>query len=200
MWRILGISSSVVKLQKIVGNMQWFKAQTHVENENSSVPLISWSPPVEGSLKCNVDAGFNTRRGTTNRGWCFRDHLGSFLCGGTAWDFGSFSIMEAEALAIKEAILSAIDLHMENLVFESDSQRTIQAILSDRHGVSDFSLIVSSIRNLLFYFPNFEVKFVKHQANSVTHSLAKAADSWTRRSWFNVLPPCIATLLINDMS
>ncbi|XP_058745894.1 uncharacterized protein LOC131618744 [Vicia villosa] len=151
-------------------------------------------------MKCNVDAGFNTSRGTTNRGWCIRNHFGNFVCGGAAWDFGSFPIIEAEALAIKEAILSVIDLHMEKVTFESDSQSTIQDIHSGISGLSEFSFIISSIRSLLLNFPNFEVKFVKRQANSVAHSLAKAADSWTRRSWFNVIPPCIATLLFNDMS
>ncbi|XP_058742172.1 uncharacterized protein LOC131614627 [Vicia villosa] len=155
---------------------------------------------MEGSLKCNVDAGFNTRRGTTNRGWCFRNYMRDFIYGGAAWDIGSYHILEAEALALKEVILSAIDLHLVNVIFECDSQVTTQAIRSDFNGFSEFSSIISAIRSLLFYFPNFEVKFVKRQANSVAHALAKAADSWTKRSFFNMSPPCIEHLLANDMS
>lgn len=96
---------------------------------------------------------------------------------GAAWDFGYFPIIKAEALAIKEAILSAIDLHMENVIFESDFQRTTQTIHSNCPGLSAFSFIISSIPNLLHNFSNFEVKLVKRQANSVAYSLAKAANS-----------------------
>ncbi|KAK2429281.1 ankyrin repeat-containing protein [Trifolium repens] len=37
------------------------------------------------------------------------------------------------------------------------------------------SLLISSIKNLLFLNSNFEVKFVKRQANSVAHMLARVA-------------------------
>ncbi|XP_058775495.1 uncharacterized protein LOC131649754 [Vicia villosa] len=179
---------------------EWFVAQDIGSRDHVHPYQLTWRPPLEGRLKCNVDAGFNINRGTTNRGWCIRDHMGNFISAGTAWDFGSFPILEAEALALKEAIRSAIDLHLEYVIFESDSQNTIHAICSDVNGFSEFSSIISSIRSLLDNFPNFEVKFVKRQANSVAHALAKAADSWTRRSFFNMVPPCIDHLLINDMS
>jgi hypothetical protein len=39
----------------------------------------TWEPPTYGWLKCNVDAGFNVRRGATNRGWCVRNHAGCFI-------------------------------------------------------------------------------------------------------------------------
>lgn len=51
-----------------------------------------------------------------------RDHMGNFLFAGAAWNFGSYSILEVEALALEEAIHSAIDLHLEDVIFESDSQ------------------------------------------------------------------------------
>ncbi|XP_058776755.1 uncharacterized protein LOC131651102 [Vicia villosa] len=179
---------------------EWFSAQRDNGPSDNLPPVQSWVPPVEGRVKCNVDAGFNTRRGTTNRAWCMRDHLGRFLFAGAAWDFCNYPILEAEAMALKEAIHSAIDLHMENVIFESDSQITVQAILLNRQGCSDFCSIISSINKLLLDFPNIEVKFVKRQANSVANALAKAADSWTRRSSFDMIPSCIEHILINDMS
>ncbi|XP_058777319.1 uncharacterized protein LOC131651665 [Vicia villosa] len=141
---------------------EWFVAQENTSREHEHSHSLSWSPPMEGSLKCNVDA--------------------------------------AGVLALKEAILSAIDLHLVNVIFECDSQVMTQAIRSDFNGFSEFSSIISAIRSLLLHFPNFEVKFVKRQANSVAHALAKAADSWTRRSFFNMSPPCIEHLLTSDMS
>ncbi|XP_058741741.1 uncharacterized protein LOC131614132 [Vicia villosa] len=179
---------------------EWFMAQESSGREQTHQPIVSWNPPLIGRLKCNVDAGFNVNRGTTNRGWCIRDHMGIFVYAGAAWDFVSFPTLEAEVLALKEAIQCAIDLNLENVTFESDSQNTVHAIHRDVVGSSDFSAIISSIRSLLFNCPNFEVKFVKRQADSVAHAITKAADSWTRRSFFHLTPPCIESLLINDMS
>ncbi|XP_058769064.1 uncharacterized protein LOC131642921 [Vicia villosa] len=153
-------------------------------------------------VKCNVGAGFNTTRGrgTTNRGWCMRDYTRSFMFAGAIWDFGHYPILEAEALALKEAIHSAIEMQLENVIFESDSQRTVHAIHTNHNGFSEFNFIISFIHSLLHNFPNFEVKFVKRQANAVAHFIAKAADSWSRRSLFHMIPLCIEHLLLNDMS
>ncbi|XP_058742418.1 uncharacterized protein LOC131614899 [Vicia villosa] len=181
------------------GRVAWFLAQRHGTNVGNRSSNLRWVPPVEGSIKCNVDAGYNNSRGT-NRGWCMRDHMGSFMFAGAAWDFSHYPILEAEALALKEAIQSAIDMEVQNVIFESDSLRTVQAIHGKLQGVSEFSCIISSIHSLLLNFPNFEVKFVKRQANMVAHSIAKAANSWTRRSLFHMIPLCIEQFLFNDMN
>ncbi|XP_058783075.1 uncharacterized protein LOC131657726 [Vicia villosa] len=191
---------SKLGLNALCSLQEWFQAQKHGTNVGNRTTNMRWMPPVEGSTKCNVDAGYNNRRGTTNRGWCMRDHMGSFMCAGAAWDFGHYPILEAEALALKEAIQSAINMEVQNVIFESDSQRTVQAIHSNHQGVSEFSCIISSINGLLFNFPNFEVKFVKRQANTVAHTIAKAADSWSRRSLFHMIPLCIEQLLLLDMN
>ncbi|XP_058746722.1 uncharacterized protein LOC131619666 [Vicia villosa] len=177
----------------------WYKAQKDLDNENVYEHNLDWSPPPEGWLKCNVDAGFNKQGGTTNRGWCVRDDTGNFIFAGIAWDIGTLTILEAEALALKEAIQGAISSQLDKVIFESDSQGVVQAIDSNYKGDSEFSLIIKSINSLLQAFPNFEVKFIKRQANSVAHSLAKAANSWSRRSFIHLIPPCIEQHLINEM-
>jgi hypothetical protein len=47
--------------------------------------------------------------------------------------------------------------------------------------------------------PNFVVKFIKRQANMVAHTLARAAISWSSCCTFELLPPCITSLLHNEM-
>ncbi|XP_058732901.1 uncharacterized protein LOC131604482 [Vicia villosa] len=178
----------------------WLAAQKVQITDNHPQHLSKWDPPNLGWFKCNVDAGFNSQKGTTNRGWCVRDNFGHFIFAGAAWDVGTYSILEAEVMALKEAILGAINLNLRQVIFESDSQMVVQALRTKHSGSSEFSLTVSSLQNLLLSFPNFEVKFIKRQANSVAHSLAKAANSWSRRSNFHLIPPCIEHLLINDMS
>lgn len=102
-------------------------------------------------------------------------------------------------MALKEAIREAIDLHLENVIFESDSQRVVQVIHSNHNGGSEFNFIIMSIKRLLHVSLNFEVKVIKHQANSVAHSLVRAINSWSRHNVFNLIPPCIEKYLINEL-
>jgi hypothetical protein len=46
---------------------------------------------------------------------------------------------------------------------------------------------------------NFEVKFIRRQANSVAHALARAANSWASFHRFEIIPLCIEHLIANDM-
>lgn len=39
--------------------------------------------------------------------------LGRFIMGGTSWDFGSFSIIEAEVMILKEAIQTTIHMQLD---------------------------------------------------------------------------------------
>ncbi|XP_058746265.1 uncharacterized protein LOC131619152 [Vicia villosa] len=156
---------------------EWFLAQNLPETNSDIRDLVIWNPPSFGCLKFNVDVAFNQRVGTTNHGWCIRNDHGDFVAAGTAWDNCTFSVLEAEALAIKEAIQSATTLHNIPVIFESDSQQVVKALSSSSSGNSEFYLIIKSIKLLLLEFPNFEVKFIKRQANMVAHTLDKAVNS-----------------------
>ncbi|XP_058751093.1 uncharacterized protein LOC131624131 [Vicia villosa] len=162
--------------------------------------LVQWNPHSSGCFKCNVDAAFNQRVGSTDRGWCIRNDHGNFIAAGTAWDMCNFSVLEAEALALKEAIQASSTFHNAPMIFESDSQQVVKALGSNSKGSSEFITIINSIKSLLLDFPNFEVKFIKRQANMVAHNLAKAANFWSRRCLFDVIPPCITFHLINESS
>ncbi|XP_058776483.1 uncharacterized protein LOC131650791 [Vicia villosa] len=177
-----------------------FTTQQVLGNNNNLHHALTWSPPEEDWVKCNVDVGFNSLLGTTNRGWCIRGEGGSFIHAGVAWDSRHLSILEAEALALKEAIQDSIALHLDRIIFESDSLTVVMALHSNASGSSEFHHVIRSIRLLLSSFHNFEVKFVKRQANMVAHSLVKAANSWARRSSLHYILPCIALLINNEMN
>ncbi|KAI5383973.1 hypothetical protein KIW84_071094 [Lathyrus oleraceus] len=82
------------------------------DTENAQHYPMIWNPPMDEGLKCSVDATFNYHSGTTNRGWRVRDNLRNFIIAGVAWDIGSLSVIEAEAMPFKEAILEAVELHL----------------------------------------------------------------------------------------
>ncbi|XP_058765192.1 uncharacterized protein LOC131638639 [Vicia villosa] len=179
---------------------EWFLAQNLRETQIDNGELVHWNPPSSCCFKCNVDAAFNQHAGSMNRGWCIRNDHGNFIAAGSAWDSCTFSVLEAEALALKEAIQASSTLHNTPMIFESDSQQVVKALSSSSKGSSEFITIINSIKLLLLVFPNFEVKFIKRQANMVAHTLAKAANSWSRRCLFDVIPHCITFHLINESS
>ncbi|XP_058746907.1 uncharacterized protein LOC131619884 [Vicia villosa] len=164
---------------EISGYRIWKKARNRnggvVENGNWNSLWEIVTPARVKHLLWN--AGFNRILGTTNCGWCLRDDHGDFVVAGTAWDGGTFSILEAEALALKEAIQGVITLHISHVIFESDSQLLVHGLKSNSCGNSEFNVIIDSIKLLLLDFPNFKVKFVKRPANLVAHTLSKAANS-----------------------
>ncbi|XP_058745837.1 uncharacterized protein LOC131618685 [Vicia villosa] len=155
----------------------WYMVQEETNGEHGQIPQATWTPPSVGKVKCNVNAGFHNHLGTTNRGWCVRDHFGRFIVAGMAWNIGILSVIEAESMALKEVIRAAICMQLDNVIFESDFQRVIHVIHSNFYGSFGFSLIILAIKSLLLCSPNFEVKFIKRQVNSVVHLLAKATNS-----------------------
>ncbi|XP_058741552.1 uncharacterized protein LOC131613929 [Vicia villosa] len=149
---------------------EWFLAQNPRETQIDNGELAHWSPPSSGCFK-----------------W-------------SAWDSCTFFVLEAEALALKEAIQASSTFHNTPLIFESDSQHVVKALSSSSKGSSEFITIINYIKLLLLNFPNIKVKFIKRQANMVAYTLAKAANSWSRRCLFDVIPPCITFHLINEIS
>ncbi|XP_045829143.1 uncharacterized protein LOC123920860 [Trifolium pratense] len=111
--------------------------------------LHRWLPPRQGWLKCNVDAGFHNDGSITSGGWCIRDDVGQFIHAGSYWLNGKYSILEAEALAILEAMKVVCNMNLEHVTFESDSQSVVAAIQANHVGVSNFSLLIASIKSLL---------------------------------------------------
>ncbi|XP_058766342.1 uncharacterized protein LOC131639920 [Vicia villosa] len=114
----------------------WFLARDEHNLAGGNNLTISWIPPSINYLKCNVDAGFNNVCGTTNRGWCFRDHFGRFISAGVSWDVDLISVVEAEATALKEAIQKAIFLQLSHVIFETDCQIVAKAIYASHVGSS----------------------------------------------------------------
>ena len=110
------------------------------------------------------------------------------------------TVLEGEAVALLEALHFADANRWDRVVFEFDSSTLVQVLSSQGHGDSEFHAIVSSIIYQLTLHSNFEVKFIRRQANMVAHTLARAACSWANHRIFYSYPSCIEHWLINDNS
>jgi ribonuclease HI len=162
--------------------------------------VLRWEKPRDGWWKCNVDASFSQNPSYTGWGWCIRDSAGSFIAAGTDHYNHTLTVAEGEAKALLEAIREATSRGWSNIVFESDCKVVVDAVHTSLHGNSELSSIIFSIKSLLQCNSNFEVKFTKRQANMAAHTLARAACSWSSRTFFDNIPRCIAPIIINEMS
>ncbi|GAU48559.1 hypothetical protein TSUD_182070 [Trifolium subterraneum] len=176
-----------IQLPSQVGRMvfavwnEWFTV--HQLRRQNIVPVedprpVRWEKPGVRWIKCNVDAAFVSGSSITSMGFCFRDTNGRFVAGLTQWQRTVYSIVEGEAWALLNAMKEAIHRGFERVQFESDSKLLVDAIHSRRSGNSEFNLIVNDITLCMSSYVNFEVKLIRRQANSVAHTLARAANSW----------------------
>jgi hypothetical protein len=75
---------------------------------------------------------------------------GQYIRAGTHWVTGTYSIIEAEALALLEPMKEACTMNLEHVIFETDAQVVFKAIHANHAGTSYFSLLINRIENLLF--------------------------------------------------
>jgi ribonuclease HI len=176
-------------------NFQQHNAARHAQVQQQE----RWQKPPAGWFKCNTDAAFHDDSNRTSAGWILRNYTGNFVMAGAAWYQGKYSIIEGEAKALLEAMRTMEQNGFSHVIFETDSKNVVDAIHNLRSGISEFSSIISHIRNVLSLNQNFVVKFVRRQANMVAHNLARAAIVWASRYVFDVLPLCITPLVNNEM-
>ncbi|MCH90137.1 protochlorophyllide-dependent translocon component 52 chloroplastic-like, partial [Trifolium medium] len=94
------------------------------------------------------------------------------------WQPSVLSTEEGEVWALLQAMSKATYRRyrgFERIQFESVSQVLVEAIRTKRKGNSEFLSIVKDIIIVMTSCPNFEVKFIRRQANLVVHKLARAA-------------------------
>jgi len=98
------------------------------------------------------------------------------------------------------ALQWARDLQLVNMNFETDSKTVVDNIYGKMQSVSDYSAIINGCRRLIACdLPNFDVKFIKREANKVDHSLARDAPCYASFRIFIRIPSCISDLIMNEL-
>ncbi|XP_074351779.1 uncharacterized protein LOC141690922 [Apium graveolens] len=90
--------------------------------------IQKWLPPPTGSVKLNVDASISVGANDFSTGMLIRDHEGNFLLGRVACISGAGSVLEAEITALYEGLCWIKSLPYQNVLIESDSLLTVQAV------------------------------------------------------------------------
>jgi ribonuclease HI len=150
-------------------------------------------------LKCNVDAACYKESNRYGIAACVRDSQGRFVKAYTRWFEGEPDISEAEALGVLETLRWLQREHMTNVQLETDCLQVIQALHSKNRNNTEFGIVINLCRTLLNSNLNCQASHVRRQANRVAYSLAQATRLSASPQVFNHCPPCIETIIINEM-
>lgn len=183
------------------GIFQWQnarKCQKNSEQQQEQQQNISWQPPDQGYVKCNVDAALFSDQKCFGVGMCIRNSQGRFIKALSRWFECTPRPLEAEALGLKEAILWLSELGLSNVLIGLDCKLLVDGIVDGTKNQSEFGNIMSTCRSLLTHFPNFKISFARRQANFVAHTLARESKLYASRHVFDWIPSCITTTIMNE--
>jgi len=137
---------------------------------------LKWIKPSPDRFKCNVDASFCHARNRVDIGLCIRDDEGHYVLAKTEWMSPLLDVDLGEALGLLSTMYWVCDLQLGIVDFELDSKTVVDSLYGSKSGVSNFSAIINGFRRLLASdLVTFDVRFIRIQANEVTHSFARVA-------------------------
>ncbi|WZY82801.1 uncharacterized protein LOC125607155 [Brassica napus] len=146
-----------------------------------SIPQPRPSPthgPVEPidpvSILCFTDAAWHATSTKAGCGWIFISQQDDQLHQGTAMFENTSSALVAEALAIRSALLNALEVGFTRIWIKTDCQALVAFINSKNHP-KDLYGISRDIEHLSLSFDCISFSYVSRNLNSKADSLAKSA-------------------------
>lgn len=164
-----------------------------VQPASSSIQRPKAPPP--GFAKLHVDAAVKADTGGLAAVVC-RDSTGNFLGSSSLCVVGVQHPATLEAMACREALSLAADLHLHTVIISSDSKQVVEDIKSGQHG--SYNAIIKEIRARAVNF-NCNFIFEGRVINVDAHKLARFSLSLSlgRHVWFgqphdlNCIPLCV---------
>jgi hypothetical protein len=158
-----------------------------------------WTAPEVGSLKANVDAGWDAHSKDAGLGIIVRDWQGKTIL--SEWKFipNCGSAEEAEILACLEGLKHLINLRQWPAVIESDCLRAVQALTTNSPECSRSWALILEGRELLRVYSEIGIVKAERSCNSVTHVLAQLGKSGFSGSLSLEAPDCVKELIASDI-
>ena len=119
------------------------------DDVQSATPVCS-KPKVDWS-KCNVDCALFDTKGKLGVGICFRDNLEHLIQANSMVFPFVITATKCKATALRQALQIALDLGLNRVVFKSDCQLVVNAVLNNSSYMNELGRLLSNCRTLLFY-------------------------------------------------
>ncbi|KAL8111526.1 hypothetical protein AgCh_019295 [Apium graveolens] len=161
-----------------------------------------WKCPEVDTVKVNVDASVFKNAQSFTMGMVMRNHLGEFLaCKNMCLPMVN-SVLEAEAVGVREALswIKDLQLHGTKVVVESDSLLTTKAIAGDIVNCLEVGEVLEECKQALQNLPTVAVSFIRKNANKVAHEIARIPCLVNSQNIFTSPPTCLLEALTFDLS
>ncbi|XP_060962217.1 uncharacterized protein LOC115711062 [Cannabis sativa] len=185
---------------------QWSYAQSNrfeplLVPENQHHKEEHWSKPEANKIKVNVDGAIFQSIGSYGVGIVARNSNGHLIEATTTLRLGNVQSTTIEAFGIKEALSWIKDKDWSNVVVETDSLVSVQALSSLVFMPSVFCLLISDCKRLLNCLCDVSVTFVSRSANKTAHCLARGSCYWSD-CIFNVIniPSAVHSSIMADLA
>ena len=160
---------------------------------------LTWSRPLGGLWKCNLDAALFLDLSAIGLGMVMRRNDGQFYACKTLLMPLSYSVKEDEALALCEALLWALYLKLVDVEFETYSLLVGNNLSSHSLDYFEYGFLISDCVCLRGN-SNYSIRFVKRQTNKCTHILARY-DCFNANLYESfVIPSWLEEMILSDLS
>ncbi|KAL9688849.1 hypothetical protein QQ045_033274 [Rhodiola kirilowii] len=163
-------------------------------NNKSLIPNINnssleWQKPVGNYVKFNCDGAWSECQKAGGIGGILRDSTGVILAIATKFFHHCDSVIQCEGVALREAIIMARNLHLPNVIFETDNIALVQAFIFGAANEVSNTDWFHDIASILSVHRNWQIVIARREANCAAHFLARKAHA-ERWSWhrLDVIP------------
>uniref|UniRef100_A0A1J3D6G7 Reverse transcriptase domain-containing protein n=1 Tax=Noccaea caerulescens TaxID=107243 RepID=A0A1J3D6G7_NOCCA len=161
---------------------------------------LTWKPPPEGWLKCNVDGAWSKEQNQCGIGWVLRDNRGKIIWMGARKLKSLRSSLETEIEALRWAIQVTTSFRYRNIIYETDSQEVIEAI-SEEEGWPIFKALARDISTMLASLERKKIIFQAREGNGVADRIAKETYSFVNYvpKVYSIMPRWIIPYVSEDI-
>jgi len=84
------------------------------------------------------------------------------------------TVVECEVTALQQVLQIALNLGLNRVVFESDCQLVVNAVLNNSSYMNELKSLLSNYIILLLSNVSYALAYIRRQTNIVAHNLARA--------------------------
>ncbi|KAM0836658.1 hypothetical protein ACQ4PT_062166 [Festuca glaucescens] len=149
----------------------------------------TWTMPVRGKVKLNVDGSFCVSDGTGGTSMILRDENGSIVVSTCSFLSSCSRPLNAELESCREGIAMALEWCTLPCLIEMDCAEAVKMIKEPGINRSPFMGIVQEIKEQVVAEVGFDISIISREQNSASHILANIGRSLSSsRLWPNSGP------------